>query len=613
MNQVSKFLSLNQLILGAVSALKRFPLSLLSAAVGAVAGVMLLAPGEVANEQVLQKLLMTAALGLSLFTVLTINSEKRRFSRIQTIVAQAVGLAALLAYYLSLPQDIEAIAATGIRFAVLVVGVHAMVACLPFIGGNQVRGFWQYNKALFLRFLFATLYAGVLYVGLAIALAAADNLFGLDVEEIRYFQLWILLTGLFHPWVFLAGVPDDYDQLDQSTDYPKGLILFAQYILLPLVGLYFLILISYEAKIVFTWNWPRGWVSNLVLWYSVVGIMSLLLLHPLRDRSDRSDRRDQRWVQIFVKSFFWTLVPLVTMLFLAIIRRVSDYGITEPRYFVLGLAVGLAVVMFYFLFSKAKDIRIIPIVLGLLAFVSAYGPWSAFSVSLDSQSARLEAKLIESGILIDGAIQTPDEVPSVELRREMSSIVKYLSDFHGIEAFSSWADDSSLARIDSLPRYSRHKQLAEFLEFGYLGGVYWPQDSRTAIMIVSANPGAIAIAGYDYLIRLDLNRSNSFSHACLLENDSCFVTLANDRIILEVSVGMDRESTLDMAVLELSDTLASHQTGRYADQAMSDAMIFRMAGETFEAQLKIDRFQGNIGPNVRSVEKFAGYLLLKRK
>jgi hypothetical protein len=547
-----------------------------------------------------------------LFTVLTINSEKRRLSRLQTIVAQAAGLAGLIVYYLSLPQDIEAIAATSIRFAVLVVGVHALVACLPFIGGNQVRGFWQYNKALFLRFLFATLYAGVLYVGLAIALAAADNLFGLDVEEIRYFQLWIILTGLFHPWVFLAGVPDDFDQLDQSTDYPKGLILFAQYILLPLVGLYFVILISYEAKIVFTWNWPRGWVSNLVLWYSVVGILSLLLLHPLRDRSDRHDRSHRRWVQVFVKSFFWTLVPLVTMLFLAIIRRVSDYGITEPRYFVMGLAVGLAVVMFYFLFSKAKDIRSIPIVLCLLAFVSAYGPWSASSVSLDSQSARLEAKLIESGILVDGIIQTPDEEASVELRREMSSIVRYLTQHHGPDLFTRWVADSSLVPVAELPRHERPAKLTALLEFEYLG-TYWSGASGSEVSISIGNVDMVTVTGYDYLVRFNLYGKDNYDRAYALDSDSCFIVFDTDRTTLEVSIGDNSQMERDIAVLELDESIRAIGTSGLVGEALSEAMTFVATGETFEVKLMLTRFRGDLASTGRKTTSLSGHLLIKRK
>ena len=111
-----------------------------------------------------------------------------------------------------------------------------------------------------MRFLLAYLYSNVLFLGLAIALASADHLFGFDVEENNYLYLFAIIAGVFNTWVFLAGVPKDLNTLNQTTDYPKGLKLFTQYILLPLVSLYFVILIAYELKITIEWNWPRGTV-----------------------------------------------------------------------------------------------------------------------------------------------------------------------------------------------------------------------------------------------------------------------------------------------------------------------------------------------------------------
>ena len=247
---------------------------------------------------------------------------------------------------------------------------------------------------------------------LTLALAAADYLFGVDVPEKRYFQLWVLIVGIFNTWIFLAGIPRDLGSLERATTYPDGLKVFTQFILLPLVGLYFVILFAYELKIIFEWNWPKGWVSNMVLWYSVVGILSMLLLHPLRERTE------SRWIQVFFRWFFRALVPLVVMLFLAISVRISDYGITPNRYLVFAMAVGLSVVVLYFIFGRARDIRIIPIVLCLLAFISAYGPWSAFSVSQHSQLSRLTTYLAADAANADGdAAESEATAPATEANK----------------------------------------------------------------------------------------------------------------------------------------------------------------------------------------------------
>ena len=85
------------------------------------------------------------------------------------------------------------------------------------------------------------IFSVVLFAGLAIALAALDNLFGVSVPGKRYAELWVLIVGLFSPWFFLSGVPEDLDSLDRVEEYPKGLKIFAQYILLSLVVVYLLI------------------------------------------------------------------------------------------------------------------------------------------------------------------------------------------------------------------------------------------------------------------------------------------------------------------------------------------------------------------------------------
>ncbi|MBK9634277.1 MAG: DUF4153 domain-containing protein [Bacteroidetes bacterium] len=60
-----------------------------------------------------------------------------------------------------------------------------------------------------------------------------------------------------------------------ETPYPKDYEFFAQFILMPLVIIYLVILYLYGGKIIFQGHLPIGWVSNLILtffciWYSCV-------------------------------------------------------------------------------------------------------------------------------------------------------------------------------------------------------------------------------------------------------------------------------------------------------------------------------------------------------
>ena len=125
-------------------------------------------------------------------------------------------------------------------------------------------------------------------------------------------------------------------------------------------------------------------------------------------------------------------------MFIAILRRTNEYGITERRYFVFVLAVWLAGIALYFTFSKAKNIKFIPISLCIISFLSSFGPWSAFSVSEKSQVSRLESILKENKILIDGKIiKTDSKVPDKK-KKEVSSVINYLAEHNSLSKIQPW-------------------------------------------------------------------------------------------------------------------------------------------------------------------------------
>src|SRR5439155_22978364 len=223
----------------------------------------------------------------------------------------------------------------GLRFYQLLVAGHLLVAVAPYAGAGRLEGFWQYNRFLFLRYLLASLYSFVLWVGLAVALGALNQLFGLKVPGEAYGHLAAVLAFAFHPWFFLAGLPRDYAALDQLDDYPIGLKVFPQFVLMPLVVAYLAILTAYLGKVIITRTWPSGWIGYLVSCVSSAGVLALLLVHPIRQRAD------SRWVDAYGRWWFVALVPSLVMLLLATGKRVGQYGITEPRYFLLTLALWL--------------------------------------------------------------------------------------------------------------------------------------------------------------------------------------------------------------------------------------------------------------------------------
>ena len=603
MSLLKRFPSYRYVIDAAGSAFARFPLALVSAVFGTMVAVNLVDRENVINEHLQEKLGMIALLGIPLFISLSVLSEKQKWGRGLSIAAQLVGVAALAGYFFLLPVNAYESLIHPVRFLLLSIGLHFLVSFIPYLGKDQSEGFWQYNVAMFLRFLTSALYSAVMYLGLTIALAAADHLFGFDVKEIRYFQLWIIIAGTFSVWVFLAGVPKGLTSMNHPREYPKGLKLFTQFILLPLVALYFIILITYEAKIIIEWNWPKGWVSQLVLWYSVVGILSLLLLHPLRKQAEN------RWVQVFTKWFFRALVPLVLMLFLAIAQRISDYGITENRYFVLAMAVGLSVVVLYFIVSKAKDIRVIPIVICILAFASAFGPLSAFSVSKSSQQARLDAMLAEAGLFANGSLQETPKESSFEIRQEMSSIVGYLNEWHGIEPFGLWLPDSSLAVLDTVNSHTRDGKITRMLGFKFVSGFH-TQPTNEYFHLAAADDHSFSISGQELLIFI--GSAVSLDSGATYGSGEMACVVGYDDVTSEILMSFtDDHDTLRFGLSGLPDSLAD---GQSYTTIPAGQLTFDLLSERHEGQIFFQEISGSYDSvNCLSVSGIEATIVLGRR
>jgi hypothetical protein len=441
-----KFPSLKQLCYAAFTVLQRFPITLLFAILG-TSSLIALTFKELNNlyNQELIKGAYIGNLGLVLTLAFTLFSEKYKLSKPKKIGVNLVLIAFLftLSFILN-PFEKEA---DILVLLILAFAFHLLVAVAPFHKKEENQAFWQLNKSLFLRFLTSALYSAVLFIGLSIAILSIQVLFDTNWSESIYLRLWLFIVGIFNTVFFLSGVPKPLENLAEERSYPKGLKIFTQYVLIPLASIYLLILLAYEGKILLEWHLPNGFVSILILGYAVFGMLSLLLVHPLRNLEEN------KWIKLFSKSFYLFLIPLIVLLILAVYTRIADYGITESRYVLIILTLWLCFITLYFLIKGQDQIRIIPISLCLIALIISFGPWGLQSISRSSQQKRLSALL---------AIKA-----NKERDQEIRNIVDYLHDFHGIMALQPFTK-TSLSDIktffqkrnkkDSLNQYQSYQE-----------------------------------------------------------------------------------------------------------------------------------------------------------
>jgi hypothetical protein len=438
--------------------------------------------------------LMVAALGIPVFFSLELFREEspwgRRLPR-RAIVLLASAL--LLALYWTL-LNADSGESRFLRYFQLSLAVHLAASFSPFPGRGEINGFWQFNSRIFQRAILSAVYAAVFFGGLALALAAVDNLFDARLNPDLYPRLWIFTVFVFQTWHFLGGAPSDLGALEQDREYPRGLKIFSQYMLVPLLALYLLILYVFTAKILLTRQWPQGWVGWLVSAASVFGVLTLLLLHPGRED------RESRWIKILGRSFYVAILPLLGLLFAALAKRMGEYGLTERRYFLLVLGLWLTGLSAYMLFSKAGNIKVVPVSLCLTALLTSCGPWGAYEMSLASQSRRLEILLDRNKLLAEGKIvKAASSVPPEDLE-EISSVVDYLVTTHGQAVLNRWSreDWTVPARARRHPDAVAEVTPKFMAEMGIEYARAWRGTSDSATY--RSGPGGFDVSGFERVV-----------------------------------------------------------------------------------------------------------------
>jgi len=553
---MSKLPSLQNVLNAIQKTVLRFPLEILAAVIGTVFAIIL---NEIKynnpNREFYEKALMSSSLCLVLFlsvSLFFISSGKKKILRfITSLILGSLVVAFIFSFREKITQT------EFQQFFVLNVALHLLVSFAGFLPKkyNQEE-FWEFNKQLFLRILTSGLYSIVLYGGLALAILAIEKLFNFDFYNNIYLYIFFTIFGIFNTIFFLNGVPEiDNEEIPLRLNYPKGLKNFTQYVLLPLISLYLVILICYEAKILITLSLPVGWVSYLVLAFAITGILSFLLVHPI------ANENGNLWMRTFNRWFYFLLIPLLVLLFWAILYRINLYGFTHERYYVLLLSIWLAVVVAYFLIQKHPKIKFIPISMCLAGLFSIVGPQSADSVSKYSQLSRFETYIKKS----DG------KKLNFEQEQELSSIVYFLDRNYGFEVMLPYAN----TKLDSLYKKDKDPGINEIME--NLGYQYQSEYATRNNANNSFNyyyydntesNGLENIHGYDFIFTLYKN--NAFEcNSCITIDNVTYSIKSKDK-----DYGQDLQINQDIIPLKINDFVNSNSKFKIGnDYSDSDKKI----------------------------------------
>lgn len=417
-----------KLIENAVSVFKRFPLALATAFLATFLMVHVIENWEFPFFKEIMPLLLTSIIGISFFYSLHIFLENIQNIKLKILLLVLFPCCLGMVYWdlnRFVSNDLSSVLA--IRFFGYLLLSHLLVAFATIDYKQGENAFWQYNKLLFIRFVVTALYVIVLSLGLMLALVSLDNLFDLELDKNIYAHVNFVIYGFISVILFFGGIPTDFSKFKDNDDFPSGIRIFGQFILLPLLGIYALILYAYIAKILISQSLPNGFVSYMVLGYSIVGILAFLLIYPFHSLPK------QGWIKRARTVFYLLQIPLIVLLFVAIGMRVQEYGFTVLRCSLLGLGIFIAAVTIIQLVWRSSSLRIIPMSLFIVTILVWFMPFvNAWDVSKSSQTHELWNLMKKNNMVQEGKIVQPSKKLKNSERYRMYDIVQYLVKNHGV-------------------------------------------------------------------------------------------------------------------------------------------------------------------------------------
>ena len=268
--------------------------------------------------------------------------------------------------------------------------------------GESNATFWLFNHRLWFGALLALVAAVLFGAGLSIIHGTLNLLFGLHVPAKWHDYIWTVSLGLVAPVSFLAFAPrsfaDPITPREESEFTVRAIAALVKFVLVPLLLVYTATLCAYAIKIVLAWELPKGTLGAMVVGYLLVGAATLLVGYPSREKGAPV-------VSLFWRYWVWLGALPVVLLFIAVWRRISDYGVTDQRYLMVLIGVwALLLGGFRIIRGSDFDLRLVPGVLALLLAAASFGPGGAVGFSVMSQKSELSSILTEKGMLADGKV-----------------------------------------------------------------------------------------------------------------------------------------------------------------------------------------------------------------
>lgn len=397
------------------ASVRRFPLPALAAllfAATAIAGIHDWMREDVWSEN----LIFGGGAGFLGLLAVALIGEAKGWSPVKTLIASAIAIALYLGWLFLVGTRL------GLPHVLLAVSFLGLCVTTPLAAKADDNSLWQFNQKSFSGYFIAGLATWLIYAGIFGITYALTELFDIKRPDKFIGDSMIIAASIFWPLYTLSFVPKLPMEKVEDPRYPGPFAFVLSWVALPILLVYGTIILVYGFQVMMLGRPPIASVSWLVMGFAAPGILLRFMLYPMREQGT--------WlVRMFHRYFFLILLPMLALLFWAVIIRLSAYGITEMRYLALMGGVWAGAVALWGLLAESRfRLWHAPAALTVLLMLATVGPWSAESVAYKSQTQRFETVLRQLNILKpDGTFQAATGDVSFDARSDLSSILDFIA------------------------------------------------------------------------------------------------------------------------------------------------------------------------------------------
>ena len=251
----------------------------------------------------------------------------------------------------------------------------------------------KYFQSVIVDKAVTVLFSVVLFLGLTVVFLTVDGLSLIKLEGKIYVETWLFVVFVF-AMIFFASKLKKVDENLEEYEIHKVFKFLIYFIVIPLITIYTGILYIYFGKMLITRSWPQGLVSHLILWYTIFSLFIMIMVTPMTKKDPVA--------KVFKKYFPFASIPLLALSIVSISKRISQYGVTELRYFIVLLGIWLIFCMVSSIFKARLSVILISLI--AVVYISVFSPINNRRITIMSQNKRLERILIKYGLLKDGKL-----------------------------------------------------------------------------------------------------------------------------------------------------------------------------------------------------------------